>query len=483
MHSPPIRKYPQTYDYGFFGDDPLSPTFLYCVDKNGKTISNYVDPATASTLIQSKLGSGKRYYFGPTAISLDPYQSVNIGAGITTVVALNYTGLSNVDIECHPKSVLSLKDGEYSGGVSGYVFANYMSNCSYIHFHNVSFDGRSAHITGADNSGFIFNDNFSGAGHIVDRCTIHDSIYATYGDPNEYKSGTLSPDTEWAVQYTNNHVYNCTYGLCLHNGPGGALFDGNFLNNIVGSAIWVDSCNEIIIQNNMIRLAHNPIYIMDGVWYCNIGNNDIGQQPSLAAAIQIVKGGEAKPECAYVNIHDNIIHGFRYGINNECSVGIIARNNIFIQGAATDLQAFYGTGRIDGGGNVGGGSILRGEIRAYGGTIATLTENAFNSINNPFGQNVALLSLDIYVATGATATSPNIDCGIGASATTDYVTLFDDLPGETIGLYNSKIATPGTQTQPILWQTGAGNRYLNMSIKDAAATGMVATYVATVMGL
>jgi len=30
---------------------------------------------------------------------------------------------------------------------------------------------------------------------------------------------------------------------------------------------------------------------------------------------------------------------------------------------------------------------------------------------------------------------------------------------------------------------GAGNRYLNMRIKDAAATGMVATHVATVMGL
>jgi len=47
----------------------------------------------------------------------------------------------------------------------------------------------------------------------------------------------------------------------------------------------------------------------------------------------------------------------------------------------------------------------------------------------------------------------------------------------------SDIHSTGAQAQPILWQSGAGNRYLNMSIKDAAATGMVATYVVTVMGL
>ena len=128
------------------------------------------------------------------------------------------------------------------------------------------------------------------------------------------------------------------------------------------------------------------------------------------------------------------------------------------------------------------GYIAPGEIRTYSGSIATLTQDAFNSLDNPFGQAVRVLSLDIYVSTTATATSPNIDCGIGSSPTTDYTTLFDDLPGETIGFYKSTLATPGTQTVPQLWATGSGNRYLNMSIKDAAATGMVATYTVTVMG-
>lgn len=129
------------------------------------------------------------------------------------------------------------------------------------------------------------------------------------------------------------------------------------------------------------------------------------------------------------------------------------------------------------------GIVGSGEIRTHSGSIAALTENAFNSIDNPFGKAVRLLSLDIYVSTKATSTEPNIDCGIGSSAEADYTTLFDDLPGETVGFYRSTIASPGAQTVPQLWESGSGNRYLNMSIKGAAATGMVATYVAIVMGL
>lgn len=188
---------------------------------------------------------------------------------------------------------------------------------------------------------------------------------------------------------------------------------------------------------------------------------------------------------------DNLHGSFRNTISGKIDVSsklasfdVNSYNNVIkdaiLSGAGKAKITDLGSGNkiIDNDGLIG-----RGEIRTHIGSIANLTQDAFNSLDNPFGQNVALLSLDIYVATGATATSPNIDCGIGSSATTDYTNLFDDLPGETIGLYNSKVATPGAQTQPILWQTGAGNRYLNMSIKDAAATGMVATYVATVLGL
>ncbi len=130
------------------------------------------------------------------------------------------------------------------------------------------------------------------------------------------------------------------------------------------------------------------------------------------------------------------------------------------------------------------GHIGAGEIRVYNGSISTLTENAYNSIDNPFGQNVLVLDETIYISTKATSGSPRLDCGIGSSATTDYTTVFDDITCETVGPYHSvNTTTIGKQTSPILWQTAAGNRYFNHSIKAAAATGMVATYSIRVMGV
>jgi hypothetical protein len=128
--------------------------------------------------------------------------------------------------------------------------------------------------------------------------------------------------------------------------------------------------------------------------------------------------------------------------------------------------------------------IAPGEIRTYSGTIGTLTENAYNSVDNPFGQNVLVLDETIYISTKATSGAPRLDCGIGSSATTDYTTVFDDITCETVGPYHStNTTTIGKQTSPILWQTGTGNRYFNHSIKAAAATGLVATYTIRVMGV
>ncbi|MFA5377842.1 MAG: hypothetical protein WC455_18975, partial [Dehalococcoidia bacterium] len=130
------------------------------------------------------------------------------------------------------------------------------------------------------------------------------------------------------------------------------------------------------------------------------------------------------------------------------------------------------------------GYIGRGEIRTYTGSISTLTENAYNSVDNPYGQNVLVLDETIYISTKATSGAPRLDCGIGSSATTDYTTVFDDITCETVGPYHSvNTATIGQQTSPILWQTGTGNRYFNHSIKAAAATGLVATYTIRVMGV
>lgn len=131
------------------------------------------------------------------------------------------------------------------------------------------------------------------------------------------------------------------------------------------------------------------------------------------------------------------------------------------------------------------GYIALGEIRTYSGTLTLLAQDNITSIDNPFGQTVRVLSLDLYISTAAGDTTPNstIDSGIGSSATTDYTTLFEGVDCEVTGFYNSvNSATVGKQTVPQLWASGSGNRYANISVKDEAATGMVCTYVFTVMG-
>jgi len=475
------------YDYGFFGDDPTNPTFLFCVDQNGKTVSRYVDPTTASALVQSKLASNKRIYFGPTKFVLDPLLSKNIGAGLTFVTALDYSMLTDVVVDAHPGARLSLKSAAYSGGASGYVFANYLLGNSRITFRNIVFDGNYATITGANNSGFLFNDN-TVSKLLVENNHLTNCGYGQFGDPNEFKAGTCSTNVEWDARYVNNIVESSLYGFCVHNGAGGCIYNWNTFNDC-SMGLWVDSCCEVQAAYNKFRECHFPIYIMDGVWYGLFAHNIIGPQQDNVSnyAITVTAGGGGKPECAYLKFDHNIIFGHRFGIQNDSAVNIEAYNNTFIQGAATAVQAFVlvGTGKIIGYGNQGGASILPGELRTYSGSIATLTQNAYNSLNNPFGQAVALENLEIYISTGTTDTESiaTIDCGIGSSATTDYTTLFEGIPAKTAGFYKSIIATPGTQTLPILWATGSGNRYLNMSIKDAAATGMVATYVATVRGL
>lgn len=131
------------------------------------------------------------------------------------------------------------------------------------------------------------------------------------------------------------------------------------------------------------------------------------------------------------------------------------------------------------------GHIHTGEIREYSGSIATLTQNAYNSIDNPFGQDVLVVDAAWYYTTKSTDAA-TLDSGIGSSATTDYTTLLANAPLNStapVAYHSVHTATYGQQTTPLLWQTGAGNRYLNMSIKDAAGTGLVCKYMLRVMGV
>lgn len=257
---------------------------------------------------------------------------------------------------------------------------------------------------------------------------------------------------------------------------------------------------NLIVSKNIIRGAGGGISFSGAASESKINDNRILSPTNLGiSVVDFTRGEIYRNYCSMPGVNEAIkltTSSSNYILNNDiyrgkgiaevssaCDYNLYEGNNFYTY-TLIDWLKVLGPHSVCRGNfcnNVM--SVGAGEIGTISGSIATLTQDAFNSLDNPFGKAVRLLALDIYVSTGATATSPNIDCGIGSSAEADYTNLFDNLPGETIGIYNSKIATPGAQTQPILWQSGAGNRYLNMSIKDAAATGMVATYVATVMGL
>jgi hypothetical protein len=134
------------------------------------------------------------------------------------------------------------------------------------------------------------------------------------------------------------------------------------------------------------------------------------------------------------------------------------------------------------------GYIAPGEIRTYSGTLAGVTPaGIMASVDNPFGQQVNILSIDVsYSAAGAA--SGTMCAGVGSSATTDYANAISVFPCDTAAsatapiLCNSlRTATYGVQTTPLVWNTGAANRYVNF-YAHAANNGLVGKYVITVMG-
>lgn len=300
----------------------------------------------------------------------------------------------------------------------------------------------------------------------VNRCTFNvlsTGVYSTKGDVwvNQCEIEACS-------------VYGCNI-----------LEDSNW---ITSNVLWANGTDIRIganAENTVVsgnRTYQSELFLLLAASNDNLSifNNRI--DASTVAAIQmsnsvVITGSQ---------VSHNLLRGggitpfwIKFGTSNSCPNTHIDSN--ILRDLATSV--FSGTIPTNLRGKDNDGYIFPGERRTYSFPISTLTENAYNSVDNPFGQTVALIREDIYVSTGATGgLTPNLDCGIGSSATTDYTTLFNDLPGETEGVYASVVATPGTQTQPQLWESGSGNRYLNHSIKDAAATGMVATGNVEVMG-
>jgi len=347
-----------------------------------------------------------------------------------------------------------------------------LNNCRSVNIANNSIEGGTTAAIYIIGKG----DRYSIVGNAIEASARGIRIEGS-GAPNSINNVSVMANTFYG---TTVGTFNYVNGLSIVGNNPGTIIEGTefasgiFLNNdnnvtVSGNTLWVKGVGVAIDTSNNVTVNSNTIV----TYYLDSSNNGsrIIRAANTCSNLLIKNNNLIKDAASSQDMAVGI------GIeNSSVNLAIIDGNNI--TGAVTAISnSGTGTKILN-----NQGYIAPGEIRTYSGTISTLTQDAFNSIDNPFGQAVRVLNLQIDVSTAATATSPNIDCGIGSSATTDYTTLFDDLPGETIGYYTSTIVTPGTQTVPQTWNSGSANRYLNMSIKDTAATGMVATYTVTVMG-
>lgn len=295
-----------------------------------------------------------------------------------------------------------------------------------------------------------------------------------YGDGATYTTGNVVSNNTVAGTIGVDATIT---GIRLQNAQYNTV-SGNTVNNFTEYGIYLTTSSfNIVTANNIVSVGGSGVSLASSAGTNIVSSNRVATltSNSIAAAFYILGDDNSITGNFTHDTNANIWYGIWLASGADGNsvrdnfLGWSTVSGVRNQGLRNDV---YGNAQW----------LAPGEIRTYSGSIATLAQNAYNSVDNPFGQSVRVLKLDVYVSTQATSTTPNLDCGIGASATTDYTTLFDDLPGETVGFYTSTIATPGTQTVPQLWASGSGNRYLIVSIKDAAATGMVATYTVTVMG-
>ena len=287
----------------------------------------------------------------------------------------------------------------------------------------------------------------------------------------------------------------------LQTGSDGSTVIGNHV-TLAGDA------GGIQVLSNYNTVTGNTAYANAGAGIAGGGNNNI---VSANTCVDNNESGIYFPSGNYNQIIDNTStraaasqnYGilFNSGTGNTISGNVVFNNgndNIRTAGGVTlttiNDNDVRGTGnKITLNGAIANvydnkGYIAPGEIRTISGSITGLTPAGImtgGSIDNPFGQAVRVLSVDIEVTTQGAA-SGSMCVGIGSSATTDYATIFSVLPSDPGTTYpyfynSTKTATYGVQTNPINWATGGGNRYLNFYAHVANAA-FVATYTITVMG-
>jgi parallel beta-helix repeat protein len=440
----------------------------------------------------SASGFNDVWSWGTTKITTDANAIDGIWIGDNT--ASGYRGIKITNLTV---SGSGYTNGRFAIGTPtislGKVDSPIISDVSFMHFQTgISMCSDTAYIDRCQllalTDGINFHTSFGGGFgfplNSVDQCMMGDiSGIGVQGASRVVNCGFWGADS--AHQMTIG-AFDCELVVGCHFGGGDGAepikgtkncrnVTGNVFDNCITGIEYLGSSAPSAVSGNVVKDSHTlgiELYTSTGI---TVTGNSISGTVSYQGIgcsqllNTLIEGNHFISNTSYpVYLGTNCISVTITGNTFESNGG---NNGVGTDGTDTFTRISNNTGWI-----------ASGEIRTVSGSISTLTQNAYNSLDNPFGQSVAMLRLDIYVSTKATTGSPNLDSGIGSSATTDYTTLFDDLPCETVGFYTSTVTTPGAQTVPQLWESGSGNRYLNMSIKDAAATGMVATYTVTVMG-
>lgn len=279
---------------------------------------------------------------------------------------------------------------------------------------------------------------------------ISECVFYRNGGDGIYLSRPTSSTVE-----SSSKVVNCVVEANLGNGiecQSGTILIGNSVKNNVFHGIYVAGKNSSIIGNK-------------------ITGNSAGSATYYGLKLAGTTYGG-----------NNIVEGNTFTLNNgagdiftENKSNVIKNNNLL------STNKIVGVGdlvQIEG--NLG--YIAPGEIRTIQYALTAGAANTITSKDNPFGQAVAVVNVDIRLTTGD-ADAPNIDGDINAANNSvSGLSLFNDLPGETAGFYRSTIS-PGTQTVPQLWASGSGNRYLNIAVTDNDGSQLVGTIIVTVMGI
>jgi hypothetical protein len=307
---------------------------------------------------------------------------------------------------------------------------------------------------------------------------------------------TYSGGTSYLSMIGNN-CYGCgasgiTTTIQIGSGDTNILIENNTLSDNLGYGIQ-NTSNNVVIEGNSIGSTEDMgIYNTNGT---NIKISDnlfntylSGQSATYGLALNtagtsITISNNTFDDCNNVGIKlfsgetgvsiigNTFIKGTYQNYNISSALNNVVFSNNILDPTATFSNT--GTGWLSSNNQ---GYIATGEVRTLSGTITgTASDNGtvMASINNPFGQAVGIISIQLEIK-GEASAAATLNAGVGSSASTKtYAQFFSALnlqPGTTYPYFYNSQSILATSV-PINWATGGGNQYLNFSNPSANPCG------------